>query len=64
MRCEVFMAASIKTMAIWQVTPCQSYSTFFCNGSTDLPYVGGPKIFWTGAAICTAVVLVPSTSRR
>jgi hypothetical protein len=32
------MAASIKIMAIWQVTQCQSYSTFLCNGSTDLPY--------------------------
>jgi len=26
-------------------------------------YVGGSKIFRTGAAICTAVVLVPSTGR-
>jgi len=26
-------------------------------------YVGGSKIFRTGAAICTAVVLAPSTGR-
>jgi len=32
------MAASIKIMAIWHMTPCQSYSTFLCNAGTDLPY--------------------------
>jgi len=29
----------------------------------DAEYVGGSKIFRTGAAICTAVVLAPSTDK-
>ena len=45
--------------------PCSPWLSRQGTRSTlgQLMYVGGSKIFRTGAAICTAVVLAPSTGR-
>ena len=46
-----------------QDTQCRNKSPNHFHKRDFWSYVGGSKIFWTGAAICTAIVLAPSTGR-
>ena len=46
-----------------RVAPLYGVDSTLVLSNPGVQYVGGSKIFQTGAAICTAVVLAPSTGR-